>query len=60
MCVCLYAEGRTEGRGEGEGILPPVNARVVPDQPRETQHKLEVSQLEHLKGESLSVVAMYA
>ena len=54
-------EGRRGGRGcdagggaergsEGEGTPGPVYARVVPGQPRKSQHQLKVTQPGHLKG----------
>ena len=49
---------RAEGRGKGKGTTGLVNARVVPRQPREAEHHLEVTQPGHLKGEVLRMGAM--
>ena len=50
--------GGAEWEGEGEGASLPVNAGVVPCQPREAQHQLEVRQPGDLKGETLRVGGM--
>ena len=49
---------RAEGRGKGKGSTGPVNAGVVPGQPREAEHHLEVTQPGHLKGKVLRMSAM--
>ena len=44
------AGGGAEGRCKGKGTPRPVDARVVPGQPRKSQHQLKVTQPGHLKG----------
>ena len=50
---------RAEGRGKGEGTTGPVDTGVVPGQPGEPEHRLEVTQSGHLKGKVLGMAAMY-
>ena len=52
------ASGGAQWGGGGEGASLPVNAGVVPCQPREAQHQLEVRQPGDLKGETLCVGGM--
>ena len=47
-----------EKRGECESTRPPIDAGIVPGQPRETQDHLEVTQTGDLKGEDLGMGAM--
>ena len=47
-----------EGGGKGEGTVMPVDAWVVPCQPREAEDELEMAKASHLKGEVLGVGAM--
>ena len=49
---------RTKGRGKGKETTRPVNAGVVPGQPRKAEHHLEVTQPGHLKGKVLYMSAM--
>ena len=52
------ASRRAERRSEGERAPEPVDARVVPGQPWESQNQLEVTQPGHLKGKVLGMGAM--
>ena len=52
------AGGGAEKRGEGKGTPGPVDAGVVPGQPREPEDHLEVTQPGHLEGKILGMAAM--
>ena len=47
-----------EGRGKGEGASLPIDAGIVPGQPRKPQYQLDVRQPGDLKGETLCVGGM--
>ena len=47
-----------EGGGEGKGTTGPIDAGVVPGQPREPEDHLEVTQPGHLEGKILWMIAM--
>ena len=54
---CVAGRG-TERRSESERTPRPIDARVVPGQPWEPQHELEVAQSGHLEGKFLGMGAM--
>ena len=52
------AGGGAERGSKGQSTPGPVDARIVPGQPGESQHQLEVTQPGHLKGKVLGMGAM--